>query len=684
MVSFAEQGQDIQPANTSFWARPIEQPKSDISKGTIAKTIGSALGEGIKFADDYVREGIVAPQVANQAGELRDQFVDALNTARQSVEPQPLGAPKTLTPEQKANLPQAVQQAGNKVEMLGKAMESGRLSETDYYGRVNALAKQLRSQYPGYRDEVDREIARVTGVHPANQYIRGMIGDLNRLVAQHGEIKDKIETRLEHAENSGLITAEESKLFHKQHDAGTLSIDAIGSLIAGRAYQKAQQEKARFDWANEEHDAKSANKKAIQDLTTSVTDATNNSLDTIKIARGQYAGQNLQEVLTKYGTGELEIPDTDWEYLSAQLKVQRENIFHQAMKAANAPITMKDGTKSTLAAQIRGTGEKTAEEVINAALAPWDHYIATAGGKDFSMHHYAGEVLEATKNDINRNAVTNDPNLALDLAHSDLIRKNMGDQAFASFVQNNQSVTQRLDKGYRALFLQDREAGMLQLRKQQGGAAYELVSHLKDAQNKGVDQKEFYQYLLKGADMITDKETDPKSRANLIDYYFGPMSGQLVVTATGGKENAYSMLYTPLMAKTISKNNPDKYEMFMQGAEQNARALFQNTLNSLSNTLRREVPGTVTLNWNGSEFTATGEGRGFVQDKIDSINTMVRGLKSVYDHDPSHKGMDAETAMFKQMIEAGFDPRQNVNGLPSKIMNALMAHKGQGNDNSNE
>lgn len=694
MVSFAEQGQDINPANTSFWARPIEQPKSDVSKGTLYKNLGNALGEGIRFADQYAREGIVAPTVANEAGALRDQFVDALNTARESVEPQPLGAPKSLSQTEQKALPQNVQNAGSKVEMLQKAMESGHLSETDYYGRVNALAKQLRSQYPGYRDEVDREIARVTGVHPANQYIRGMIGDLNRLVAQHGEVKDRFESRIEHAENAGLITAEQSKMYRAQHNAGTMGIDDVSSIIAGLAYQKAQQEKARFDWATEDHDTKSASKKATSDLTSIVTNATYNSLDNIKVARGSFKGENLGELLRQYGSGERDIPDEDWVYLAAQLKVQRENIFHEAMKAANAPISMKDGTKSSLAAQIRGTGEKTAEEIVRSALSDWDGYIETAGGKNFSMHHYAGEVIDAKKNDINRLAVTVDPNLALDLAHSDLIRKNMGDLAFQSFVSENNDLSQRLDKTYKALFLQDREAALLQLRKGQGGAAYELVSHLKDAQNKGVDQKEFYQYLMKGVDLVTNKDTDPTSRANMIDYYYGPNSGQLVVSATKGKDYAFTALYNLGTTRAVAKYHPEKYEMLMQGAEQNARALFTESINQLKNVVSTESPtaagkykgqAPLSLRWYGDHFEAEGPSAAYYKNQVNDVNTMVRGLKSVYDNAP-HKSenADVETFMFGRLVEMGFDPRKNVTGVPAQIMNALMAHKGVGSDNSNQ
>ncbi len=63
---------------------------------------------------------------------------------------------------------------------LQSARNSGKLSKTDYQGRLLEAAKDLRNRYPGFKQEIDHEFAKVTGVNPANAVITGLINDINR------------------------------------------------------------------------------------------------------------------------------------------------------------------------------------------------------------------------------------------------------------------------------------------------------------------------------------------------------------------------------------------------------------------------------------------------------------------------------------------------------------------------
>ena len=687
MVSFAEQGQDVNPANTSFWARPIEQPKSDVSKGITYKAIGSALGEGIKFADQYAREGIVAPTTANEAGALRDQFVDALNTARESVEPQPLGAPKSLSAGEQKQLPQNIQNVGQKVDMLQKAMESGRLSETDYYGRVNALAKQLRSQFPGYRDEVDREIARVTGVHPANQYIRGMIGDMNHLISQHTQSKDRFEAQLEYAAKEQIVSPAEIKMLTEKHNNNEIDENYILGLIASRRSRKAQQEDAAFEWRKQDEDAKHAGIRAERDITRIGYDLQQTALETEEFATGMYKGQKTQDVLTAVGQGRITISDEDYTNLAQQETIQYGLLRAQVKKRITQPLPGvydEEGKPMSLADQARRSG-RNVEELVDASLKDYKDRMETTAGKSFELRHMSKMLTEARLNDVH-NYATKDPYVAATLGNAKLIKDNMGDQTFNTFITQHQDMSDKLDKSLRQLFDEDTLAGYAQPRKRAGGEAYEFIRHVQDAQNKGVSDGDFYKLLLQGAGKITNKDTDPSTRENLIDYYFGPNAGQLVTTATKGKDDVYAALYTPLMARTIAKNNPDKYATFDMGAEQNARALFTESINTLKNIISTESPtamgkykgeAPLTLHWYGDHFEASGPNAAYYRSHVDRLNTMVTGLKSVYDYAPQkNENADVETFMFGRLVEMGFDPRKNVTGVPSQIMNALMAHKG--------
>ncbi len=76
-------------------------------------------------------------------------------------------------------LPTAIQDLPDQLSVLSAAKEGGKLRSTDYRARLLSLAKDLRAQYPGFKNEIDEEFKKVTGQNPANSVITGLIADIN-------------------------------------------------------------------------------------------------------------------------------------------------------------------------------------------------------------------------------------------------------------------------------------------------------------------------------------------------------------------------------------------------------------------------------------------------------------------------------------------------------------------------
>lgn len=675
MVAFNQPDQDIQPANTAFWARPIREPKVDISGEIIGKTVGNALGEGLKFADNYVREGIVAPTAETEAGKLRDQFVDALNTARNSIEPQPLGAPKSLSEGERAALPKTVQNVGDRVDILQKAMESGRLSETDYYGRVNALAKQLRAQFPGYRDEVDRQIARVTGVHSANAQLRSQIQDLNRLITQHGETKDKFDTEMSRAAFNGLFDDATFAHFQQMHrdNPDKFGMPELLREINRRAFNKADFERMKEDAFMKGQTAKDEATKAQGAITSAVGTMVSDAMATEKITVGTYSNQSMDDFLSAYGQGKVQVADEDMEAQGRMEQVRYNQMYAKAMAMINQPDP-NDPQHRSLAQLLKG-GDKTAKEIVEAAMDPWRKRVEAFAGKDPVMGNMHAKLIESSQHDNQYLARKTDPYIANTGDLAEMFRKQYG-PGFDNYITTTDVWNKKITPSLQALFDQNWFAARTQPRMKAGGSAYEFVRTIQDYANQSTSDPNFVRLLARGIDDFNNKDTDPETRKALGYYFFGPNSGQLVVQASKGDINIFQQLYTPLTARTMSKYHPDMYPMFEQGAEQNARALFTKDINDLKTVLEKQVPGTAGINWvNGDHFEGTGEGRLLIQGKIDRINAMIGGLKPVYDGDPAHQ-KDVETFMFERLAQMGFDPTKNVAGLPEQIMKALMASRG--------
>lgn len=184
------------PDTPYFWSKPTSEPKPDISGEIKGKAIGGALNEGASA----LKEGVQGITAAYEKGiqnsiyaavdPVRDDYMAKLHTADQALRdkdvPDPLGRD---APRDVKGLPRAL-------DTLDNARANGKLSQTDYDARLNALAKEIRSKYPGFRQYVDEEFKRVTGRDSANQYIRSVIGDIDSFIAGKQAKRDSLETHL--------------------------------------------------------------------------------------------------------------------------------------------------------------------------------------------------------------------------------------------------------------------------------------------------------------------------------------------------------------------------------------------------------------------------------------------------------------------------------------------------------
>ena len=78
------------------------------------------------------------------------------------------------------DVPDDISTLDSKVSALGGAKASGKITQTEYYGRLASMAKDFRNNYSGWRDFVDAKISHEVGGDPANMYIRSMVASINQ------------------------------------------------------------------------------------------------------------------------------------------------------------------------------------------------------------------------------------------------------------------------------------------------------------------------------------------------------------------------------------------------------------------------------------------------------------------------------------------------------------------------
>lgn len=138
---------------------------------------------GINQASDIAATGQPPTQAKGDSTSLASQLGSPSLTGQGVT-----GAPGTggsagingAKPGQIKGSPPGVAKLGTTMDSLTTAYNSGRLSESYYWARMESIVRQMRSNFPGYRDEIDQYVSQKLGTTPANALRRSLLFDLDQ------------------------------------------------------------------------------------------------------------------------------------------------------------------------------------------------------------------------------------------------------------------------------------------------------------------------------------------------------------------------------------------------------------------------------------------------------------------------------------------------------------------------
>ncbi len=207
MARFDPPVQDTEGSAGEFlrWSHPISPIPPNESKAKAFEGAITAFEAGVKGLNKTAEE--VATNVGHDAGEdiqskrvsdVQGQY-DQTFTGQQSTD--------TLTPDKnssgydESSIPGPVKDGVTSAQNVRAAREQGGLPghirETEYYKQLFMKASELRAQWPGYRDYIDKGFEKATGITPnANQYLKSMLADLNEAYGKKNEAANKVTSEL--------------------------------------------------------------------------------------------------------------------------------------------------------------------------------------------------------------------------------------------------------------------------------------------------------------------------------------------------------------------------------------------------------------------------------------------------------------------------------------------------------
>lgn len=172
-----------------FNATPQSQPTGSytgMSQGVYADR-NDALGRLFGTLADGLEKGVAAADAA-VIDEIEEQAFLEVELARQEF-----GGPYATTIQEDVDtgrasrIPEHISQSLDTVSNLQAAYVSGNLKESHYWARMNAVVRQLRGRYPGYRQEIDAAVSNLVGGVPANRLQSALFSEWAAAASQDTE-----------------------------------------------------------------------------------------------------------------------------------------------------------------------------------------------------------------------------------------------------------------------------------------------------------------------------------------------------------------------------------------------------------------------------------------------------------------------------------------------------------------
>jgi len=168
--------QEVRPTNDPSYiglSREPDRIRPNQSLGTLFEGIGQAADGVVTAVDNYNQSSIDNEIRKGNEKLTSEQGVQAALDTDGGLFGKTGGQRETVTgaerfPLTRLNVPPNAPEVEKQMQRLAEARAQGQIGDTSYYTKLEALSRQLKARYPGYRDVIDQKFQSITGVVPAN------------------------------------------------------------------------------------------------------------------------------------------------------------------------------------------------------------------------------------------------------------------------------------------------------------------------------------------------------------------------------------------------------------------------------------------------------------------------------------------------------------------------------------
>lgn len=682
MAVFNPDVPNTQPGDWTNISKPVSDIQADKSTGIALAGAGDLISSATKIADTWVKENI-NEDVRTNVDRLRDEATASYEISRNQ---------QTLAPET-PQIPGGLQAGLERVNALGQAQAqsgggTGKANDTLYTAALNSYAKQLRNQYPGYRDYIDSKIQQVSGIDPANAYMRNLLEDINRnSQSQKGEVDKAVALGRQYLGYDPNMPAYIEAV--RQGIPG--AVQNLENQINKAASVKVMHDnaKARNDqkkWGQEED-----RERATEEFRQLGNATAFNTFNTVLELPGLTNPSTIQDLINKSRNGQITLSPEQWVALDQQAQGYYEKARMTLLSIAN--------NGDTAFARRMGNDRTAINAQIEDMLMPYKMQVEAIRSKDFGLL-YGVQRRVAAQQDTAQAQVLASP-MGTDMLMTQAVTKFVGPQIASTVLA--QTLMNGVPSKYKSFVEEARKRAILpeqDLRQMnQVKSLYEDVVAAQKAKIPGSSR--VYDQLVDNVNLIvgeppkgTNANQHQAMKKEVVEYTFNPeKNANLINTfAKGftddkgvfhpGKEAFYDTMTRPDITDSIYKmKDGESWGKYKNWQETSFAQLFRDDviqLNKLAEDKSMDVK--VVYDSDIKQFAiqypkvTTGVEARYQDSARATVANINRGLKNLA-YMKDKENTDTSAYLFEQLTNLGFSPNDNMSGLPAKMMSAIANSK---------
>lgn len=501
------QGQRIGDESAAYQGKAdaygmMAEGSSQKAYGDLFKDI-TAMGSFLGKAGVSVVKKDIEDKVYDIADKERQQYTASLEAIKNTGD---VSGVLSGSSDPSSSTPQELTDLGDTLSTLKSAKDAGKISTSYYEGRLLSDAKSLRAQYPGFRDYIDSEFAKVTGSNPANSYIHALTSDINKSVSSVASNQKKAESFV--LQHSGYP---KSQMMLQAVQAGKASLTDVIQWAAPYAQQdySLQQRAAIFKDDSLSRKDKQAKVGSLFDSAAGI--AVSRSVDSMEAVMGINSAEDASKLDTAVKSGL--VPQAQWVQWGQQLAAHKT----QLSLALNQDA-LKSGATTIL-------GQDEVNKRIDAALKPIDMLIDRVYNKDIGGYYRVSQDLKSIQNETTSNLLNN-PKLGPYLRVMGSLRQIGGEQNLQQFAKT--IIEGDFPSDLKTYYTNWQSNFATQYSMQTTGVPVTFNDMISDLKAKGIDNPKLNVAMLNSVSKIADPTVPEAIRLNYAESAFSPQNRGMI------------------------------------------------------------------------------------------------------------------------------------------------------------